>query len=77
MTATAKEEAKAMRDLASSLRSKALDAYGQAMIDDPTSTDAKIAMERFILALRAEHESLCEVYRAIMAEQAARKERQA
>lgn len=74
---TAKEEAKAMCDLKSSLRSKALDAYGRAMNDDPTSTDTKIALERFILAFRAEHESLCEVYRAIMAEQAARKERQA
>lgn len=74
---TRKAQAKAMSELAQAQRNKALDDYRRTMIDDPTSTDCKIAMERFILSFRAEHEAMCEVYRAMMAEQAARKERQA
>lgn len=63
----AKDQAEAMQNLATAQRRKAIEEYGRAMIDDPTSTDCRIKLERFVLAFRAEHEAMCEVYRAMRA----------
>lgn len=61
------EMAKAFANVALAKQAKALDLYGEAMHDDPTSREAAHAFEYWLTTMRALHEANIGVYRAMRA----------